>query len=287
MHRTGVVLVSDRILTLGFSPCPNDTFIFHALVSGLVGMAGASFRQRLEDVETLNMLALAGELDITKVSCHLLGHIRDEYLLLSAGAALGRGCGPLLVSRDRVFPADLRGRPIAVPGRYTTAALLLRLFDPELENLVYLPFHEIMPAVVRGDVAAGVIIHESRFTFQEYGLAKLVDLGEWWEQDSGQPIPLGGIVARRSLGGETIGRISDAIRASIDYARAHPVAAGDYIRSHAQEMSDEVCAAHINLYVNDFSRDLGEEGRQAVRVLMERAEQAGIIPRNGRDLFGG
>ena len=279
--------MSDRILTLGFSPCPNDTFIFHALVSGLVGMADTSFRQRLEDVETLNMLALAGELDITKVSCHLLGHIRDEYVLLSAGAALGRGCGPLLVSRDRVFPADLRGRPIAVPGRYTTAALLLRLFDPELANLVYLPFHEIMPAVVRGDVAAGVIIHESRFTFQEYGLAKLVDLGEWWEQDSGQPIPLGGIVARRSLGGETVRSIGDVIRDSIDYARAHPVAAGDYIRSHAQEMSDEVCAAHINLYVNDFSRDLGEEGRQAVRILMERAEQAGIIPRNGRDLFGG
>jgi 1,4-dihydroxy-6-naphthoate synthase len=287
MHRTGVILVSDRILTLGFSPCPNDTFIFHALVSGLVGVPGISFKPRLEDVETLNMLALAGELDITKVSCHLLGHIRDEYLLLSAGAALGRGCGPLLVSRDRVFPADLRGRPIAVPGRYTTAALLLRLFDPELENLVYLPFHEIMPAVVRGDVAAGVIIHESRFTFQEYGLAKLVDLGEWWEQDSGQPIPLGGIVARRSLGAETVRSVSDVIRASIDYARAHPVAAGDYIRSHAQEMSDEVCAAHINLYVNDFSRDLGEEGRQAVRILIERAEGAGIIPRNGKDPFGG
>jgi 1,4-dihydroxy-6-naphthoate synthase len=287
MHRTGAVLVSDRILTLGFSPCPNDTFIFHALVSGLVGVAGTTFRPRLEDVETLNMLARAGELDITKVSCHLLGHIRDEYLLLSAGAALGRGCGPLLVSRDRVFPADLRGKPIAVPGRYTTAALLLRLFDPELENLVYLPFHEIMPAVVRGEVAAGVIIHESRFTFQEYGLAKLVDLGEWWEQDSGQPIPLGGIVARRSLGGETVRSISTVIRDSIDYARAHPVAAGDYIRSHAQEMSDEVCAAHINLYVNDFSRDLGEEGRQAVRILIERAEGAGIIPRNGKDLFGG
>ncbi|HZV82433.1 MAG TPA: 1,4-dihydroxy-6-naphthoate synthase [Geobacteraceae bacterium] len=276
-----------RELTLGFSPCPNDTFIFHALVSGLVGLPEISFRERLEDVETLNLLALAGELDVTKVSCHLLGHIRGEYIMLAAGAALGRGCGPLLVSREDIPPASLRGKPIAVPGRYTTAALLLRLFDPSLENLVYLPFHEIMPALVRGDVAAGVIIHESRFTFTEYGLTKLVDLGEWWERDSGHPIPLGGIVARRSLGAETILRISDAIRDSIDYARANPAVAGEYIRSHAQEMSDEVCSAHIGLYVNEFSRNLGEEGRLAIGVLLDRAEKAGIIPPCSLDVFVG
>jgi len=278
--------VIERVLTLGFSPCPNDTFIFHALVSGLVKIHGLSFRERLEDVETLNMLALAGELDVTKVSCHLLGHIRGEYTLLAAGAALGRGCGPLLVSRGAVEPTALRGRPVAVPGRFTTAALLLRLFDPSLDNLVYLPFHEIMPAVVRGDVAAGVIIHESRFTYPEYGLRKLVDLGEWWEGDSGQPIPLGGIVARRSLGAETVRGISDAIRDSIDHAHADPGGAREYIRSHAQEMGDEVCAAHIGLYVNEFSRDLGEVGRQAVRTLLDRAEQAGIIPTGELDIFG-
>ncbi len=277
--------VPTRELTLGFSPCPNDTFIFHALVSGLVALPGVSFRERLEDVETLNMLALAGELDVTKVSCHLLGHIRGEYVMLAAGAALGRGCGPLLVSRGDITPASLAGKPVAVPGRYTTAALLLRLFDPSLDNIVYLPFHEIMPAVVRGDVAAGVIIHESRFTYRDYGLVKLVDLGEWWERDSGHPIPLGGIVARRSLGAETVERISDAIRASIDHARANPGAAGGYIRSHAQEMSDEVCAAHIGLYVNEFSRALGPEGREAIGVLLGRAEKSGIIPPCSLDLF--
>jgi 1,4-dihydroxy-6-naphthoate synthase len=277
--------MESRQLTLGFSPCPNDTYIFHALVSGRVSLPGITFRERLEDVETLNRLALGGELDVTKISFHLLGHIREEYVLLSAGAALGRGCGPLLVSRGEVSPSSLRGKPVAVPGRYTTAALLLRLFDPALDNLVYLPFHRIMPAVVSGEVAAGVIIHESRFTFPSFGLTQLVDLGEWWERDSGQPIPLGGIVARRSLGADTVTRISDAIRASIDAARTDPAAALPYIRAHSQEMSDEVCAAHIGLYVNDFSRDLGEEGRRAVRVLMERAEKEGVIPAGKADVF--
>mgnify|MGYP001153404403 CR=1 FL=1 len=268
----------QRELSLGFSPCPNDTYIFHALVCGTAAIPGISFRERLEDVETLNRLALAGELDVSKVSCHLYGHIRDDYVMLSSGAALGRGCGPLLVSRDGGGAARLKGRPIAVPGRYTTAALLLRLFDPGLDNLAYMPFNEIMPAVVRGEVAAGVIIHESRFTFGEYGLKRVVDLGEWWERDSGQPIPLGGIVARRSLGMDTARAIGDAIRASIDHARENPAAAIDYIRSHAQEMSDEVCAAHIGLYVNEFSRDLGNDGREAIRVLLRRAEAGGIIP---------
>jgi 1,4-dihydroxy-6-naphthoate synthase len=287
MHRTGAVLTPDnRQLTLGFSPCPNDTYIFNSLVNGLVSLPMVTFRERLEDVETLNRLALAGELDVTKVSCHLLGHIRDGYVMLAAGAALGRGCGPLLVSRGAVDPASLRGKPVALPGRYTTAALLLRLFDPTLDNLVYLPFHEIMPAVARGVVAAGVIIHESRFTFEEYGLTRLVDLGEWWEHDSGHPIPLGGIVARRSLGAETCRKVSDLIRASIEHARANPEAALPYIRAHSQEMSDEVCAAHIGLYVNDFSLDLGDEGRRAIVVLMERAEKAGVVPRSETDVFG-
>lgn len=276
----------ERELTLGFSPCPNDTYIFHALVRGIAGVPGISFRERLEDVETLNRLVLAGELDVSKVSFHLFGHIRDDYVMLPAGAALGRGCGPLLVSRQGGGAAGLKGRPIAVPGRYTTAALLLRLFDPGLDNLVHMPFDQIMPAVVRGDVAAGVIIHESRFTFREYGLERLVDLGEWWEGDSGYPIPLGGIAARRSLGIDTAMAIGEAIRASIDHARENPAAARDYIRSHAQEMSDEICAAHIGLYVNEFSRDLGDDGREAIRVLLRRAEAEGIIPSSTLDPFG-
>ncbi|WP_298438165.1 1,4-dihydroxy-6-naphthoate synthase [Geobacter sp.] len=277
--------VTSSPLSLGFSPCPNDTYIFHALVHGLVDTAGLSFRERLEDVETLNRLALEGALDVSKVSYHALGHLRDDYFLLRAGGALGRGCGPLVVTRDASSMAGLRGKPVAVPGRYTTAALLLRLFDPSLDTLLYLPFHEIMGAVARGEVAAGVIIHESRFTFPEYGLAKLLDLGDWWERETGCPIPLGGIVAKRSLGRETAAAIERALRESVLYARNNPAAAKAYIRAHAQEMSDEVCAAHIGLYVNDFSLDLGSEGEAAVKTLLARGEQAGIFPPSSSPLF--
>lgn len=275
-----------RDLTLGFSPCPNDTYIFHALVHGLVETPGLAFRERLEDVETLNRLALEGVLDVSKVSYHALGFLRDEYLLLRSGGALGRGCGPLVVTKGTGSMKELRGKPIAVPGRYTTAALLLRLFDPSLDNLVYLPFNEIMAGVARGEFAAGVIIHESRFTFPEYGLTKLLDLGAWWEGETGCPIPLGGIVARRSLGRENVAAIDAALRASVAHARSNPSAAAAYIRAHSQEMSDEVCAAHIGLYVNDFSLQLGAEGELAVATLLGRAEAAGVIPCSAAPLFG-
>ena len=272
-------------LTLGFSPCPNDTFMFYPLVHGLVDTGGLAYRERLEDVETLNQLALAGELDVSKVSYHALGHIRDRYALLRSGSALGRGCGPLLVAADRIDPADLRGRTIAVPGRYTTAKLLLRLFDPTLANFIVMPFNEIMDAVLNGNVDAGLIIHESRFTYHGFGLHKLLDLGEWWEGETGLPIPLGGIVARRSLGAETIAAIERALREGVEYARAHPDEAARYICEHAQEMSQEVCAAHIGLYVNDFSTDLGDEGVRAISCLLQRAEQAGLIPPSDLPLF--
>jgi 1,4-dihydroxy-6-naphthoate synthase len=272
-------------LTLGFSPCPNDTFMFYPLVHGLVDTAGLAYRERLEDVETLNLLALKGELDVSKVSYHALGHIRDDYALLRSGSALGRGCGPLLVAAENLDPAELRGRTIAVPGRYTTALLLLRLFDPTLENFIVMPFNEIMDAVLKGDVDAGLIIHESRFTYQGYGLHKLLDLGEWWEGETGLPIPLGGIVARRTMGAETIAGVEQALRDGVVYARTHPDEAARYICEHAQEMSKEVCAAHIDLYVNDFSSDLGDEGLAAIQCLMERAEQAGIIPVSRTPLF--
>jgi 1,4-dihydroxy-6-naphthoate synthase len=274
-----------RTLTLGFSPCPNDTFIFHALVHDLVKIPGIAFRERLEDVETLNRLALDGALDISKVSSHLLGFIRDDYCLLKSGGALGRGCGPLVVSAGCATMEELRGKRIAVPGRYTTAHLLLRLFDSDLDAIVFLPSHEIMGAVRRGDVAAGVIIHESRFTYQGYGLTRLLDLGEWWERETGHPIPLGGIAAKRSLGQRTIADIDQALRASVAYAQTHPGAANSYIRAHSREMSDEVCTAHIGLYVNDFSLDLGREGEAAVTNLIDRAEAAGLVPRSGRNLF--
>jgi 1,4-dihydroxy-6-naphthoate synthase len=259
--------------------------MFYPLVHGLVDTDGLTFRERLEDVETLNRLALTGELDVTKVSYHALGHIRDQYALLRSGSALGRGCGPLLVARDDLDPSDLRGRRIAVPGQYTTALLLLRLFDPRLDNFVVMPFNEIMEAVLTGQADAGLIIHESRFTYRELGLHRLVDLGEWWEGETGLPIPLGGIVARRSLGAETIAVIEQALHAGVAYARSHPAEARRYIREHAQEMSDEVCTAHIGLYVNDFSTELGEEGERAIDCLLKRAENSGIIPRSTISLF--
>lgn len=275
-----------RTLSLGFSPCPNDTFMFYPLVHGLVDTGGLGFTERLEDVETLNRLALQGALDVSKVSYHALGHIRDEYALLRSGSALGRGCGPLLVATEGFDPADLRGRTIAVPGRYTTALLLLRLFDPRLVNFLVMPFNEIMDAVLRGDADAGLIIHESRFTYQGYGLHKLVDLGEWWEAETGLPIPLGGIVARRALGEENIKAIERALRDGVAYSRQHPALAAHYIREHAQEISEEVCSAHIDLYVNDFSVDLGDEGIKAIQCLMQRAEEAGIVPPSQAGLLG-
>lgn len=272
-------------LTLGFSPCPNDTFIFYALIHNRLDRTGLSFCERLEDVETLNRLVLDKALDISKVSCHLLGFIRDDYCLLTSGGALGRGCGPLVVSARYTSMTQLKGKRIAIPGRYTTAALLMRLFDPALDTTVVLPFHEIMGAVQRGEVDAGVIIHESRFTYPDYGLARLLDLGDWWEKETGCPIPLGGIVAKRSLGRDTVTAVDRALKASVEYAFAHPADANEYIRAHSQEMSDEVCAAHIGLYVNKFSLDLGTEGKAAIHTLLCRAEAEGLIPCSTKDLF--
>lgn len=275
----------NNVLTLGFSPCPNDTFIFYPLLHNLVDTGGISFRERLEDVETLNRLALDGLLDLTKVSYSALGHIREEYTLLRSGSALGRGCGPLLVAREQFDPAELSGKRIAIPGRYTTAHLLMRLYNPALDNFIELPFHKIMVALLDGEADAGVIIHESRFTYQNLGLHQLVDLGEWWEGETGLPIPLGGIVARRSLGVKTIRSMEAALADGVRYARANPAVAAEYIRSHAQEMNEQVCAAHIGLYVNGFSENLGEEGELAVKELLARSEEAGITPKCGLPLF--
>jgi len=267
-----------RTLSLGYSPCPNDTFIFFALVHGRVKIPDCNVLERLEDVETLNRLALEQTLDLSKVSYHALGHLRSHYALLRSGGALGRGCGPLVVGKRPASMADLRGRAIAVPGRLTTANLLLQLYGEGYENLVFLPFDKIMPAVAAGAVDAGVIIHESRFTFRDHGLVQIVDLGQWWEEETGLPIPLGGIMARRDLGAELIGQVDEAVRQSLKYAFAHPREPQGYIQAHAQEMSGQVVESHIALYVNDFSLDLGEEGLKAVEVLLARAESQGLFP---------
>jgi 1,4-dihydroxy-6-naphthoate synthase len=273
-------------LTLAYSPCPNDTFIFTPWAEGRIDGAPAVV-ERYEDIDTLNRIALAGEPDIVKVSFHAFGHLRDRYGLLRSGGALGRGCGPLVVARTPFDADGLTARTVAIPGRLTTAALLVRLFAPGLSdaNIVVMPFHEIMPAVCSGQVDAGVIIHESRFTYQRHGLTRIVDLGEWWERETGHAIPLGGIAIRRDLGAELIRRTERALTASVDYAHAHPADVWPTIRRHAQEMEDDVMRQHIALYVNDFTRDYGAEGEAAIRHLLETAERLAIVPHSDQPIF--
>ncbi len=264
-------------LTLGFSPCPNDTFIFYGLVHDKIGGFAEFAKPKLEDVETLNLWAMEKRLDITKLSYHALGHVLDEYCVLSTGSALGRGCGPLLVANKQVEPESLVGGTVAIPGEYTTAAMLFRMFLPKAVGLKVMRFDTIMSAIQSGEVDAGVIIHESRFTYQKLGLSCLADLGQWWENTSGQAIPLGCIAARRSLGAEIIEEVDRMIGSSIDYARVNPDNCLPYIRKHSQELEKEVVNSHIGLYVNDFSRNIGEEGKEAVRVFLEKGRAAGII----------
>jgi 1,4-dihydroxy-6-naphthoate synthase len=269
-------------LTLGFSPCPNDCFLFYALAHGLVDAEPVDVR--LADVEELNRLARAGALDVSKLSYHAYAHVAGEYVMLPAGGALGRGVGPLIVTRERLD--DLRGLTVAVPGGLTTARLLLGLSQGEDLVLRELRYDRIMPAVAAGEVDAGLIIHESRFTYQEHGLVKHLDLGEWWERTTGRLLPLGGVVARKSLGPERLERLAGAIRASMDFAYRHRERVEPYVAQHAQELSREVRQQHIDLYVNDFSRDLGQEGREAVAELFRRARERGLIPdRPGLALF--
>ena len=275
--------MTDRI-SLGYSPCPNDTFIFYGLVHGKISGAPV-FEEVLEDIATLNSLALQGKLDATKISFHALAHLRDQYCLLHAGGALGRGCGPLVVARQDLEPGQLVGKKVAIPGKLTTAALLMRLFDPDIQDLVILPFDQIMEAAQQGVVDAGLIIHESRFTYPDYGLHEVIDLGAWWEETTGHPIPLGGILARRDLGRERIERIDRSLQASVEYAFAHPEEVRTYVRAHAQEMDERVMQAHIDLYVNDYTLDYGRDGEAAIADLLRRAEAAGIAPPADLPLF--
>jgi 1,4-dihydroxy-6-naphthoate synthase len=275
-----------KTLTLGYSPCPNDTFIFYALVHGKLDTQGLAFREILEDVETLNRMAREAALDITKVSFHAFGRLRDTYCMLRSGGALGRGCGPLVVARDACGMRDLRDKSIAIPGELTTAFLLLQIFDPELKrNIKVMPFHRIIGAVKNGLVDAGLIIHESRFTYQREGLKQVIDLGAWWEQETGLPIPLGCIIAKRDIGREIILKTDGLIRKSLEYASEHSGETKAYIKSHAQELEDSVIEQHISLYVNDFSLDIGDDGVHAVEELFGRASDQGIIAKSSKPLF--
>ncbi|WP_329497206.1 1,4-dihydroxy-6-naphthoate synthase [Kitasatospora herbaricolor] len=271
-------------LRIAYSPCPNDTFVFHAWAHGLVPGADAP-EVTFADIDITNGLAARGELDVLKISYGALPWVLDEYALLPCGGALGRGCGPLVLTRPDA-PDDLSGRTVAVPSERSTAYLLFRIWAARavpggLGEVVVLPFDEIMPAVRDGRVDAGLVIHEARFTYQEYGLRKLADMGEAWEQDTGLPIPLGAIVARRSLGAQRLREISETIRASVRQAWADPAASRGYVLAHSQEMDPAVADQHIGLYVNEFTADLGEDGYAAVRGLLTRAAAEGLVPALG------
>jgi 1,4-dihydroxy-6-naphthoate synthase len=255
-------------LTLGFSPCPNDTFIFDALVNGGVDTGPLRFAPVLEDVQTLNEWALEGRLDVSKISYGVLPRVADRYALLDAGGALGMGVGPLLVARPGVERFDPARMTVAIPGRDTTAHLLFSLAFPDAARKTFLVFSEIEAAVLAGRVDAGVIIHEGRFTYAAKGLVKLLDLGEHWERETRSPIPLGGIVARRTLPVAVRREVDRLIRRSLELANGRRDRLSDYVRRHAQEMDERVMRQHVDLYVNDFSLGLGEAGRRAVETLL-------------------
>jgi 1,4-dihydroxy-6-naphthoate synthase len=284
-------------LTIGFSPCPNDTFIFDALIHHKIDTEGLDFDVFYDDVETLNQKAFRGQLDITKLSYHAFAYAANKYILLDAGSALGFGVGPLLISKFefsipdlekneiRNSTSEIRHPLIAIPGKYTTANFLLSLAFPEATNKKELVFSDIENAVLDGRADVGLIIHENRFTYQDKGLHKIIDLGDYWEKRTGCAIPLGGIVANRNLPLDVQHKINRVIRRSIEFAFANPKSGLEYIRSHAQEMSEDVMYKHIELYVNKFSVDLGVEGKKAVKLLFDTALEKNIIPQISENLF--
>ena len=256
-------------LTLGFSPCPNDTFIFDALVHHKIDTEGLEFEVIFADVEQLNKWAFQRKLDITKLSYNAFTHCVHDYALLDSGSALGRNCGPLLIKQPNTILT--KESKIAIPGKYTTANMLLGIAYPEYQNKVELLFSEIENKVLEGRIDAGLIIHENRFTYQEKGLSKVKDLGEFWEEETGLPIPLGGIVVKRELPLATFHKINRVLRKSVEYAFENPNSSADYVKFHAQEMGKEVVDAHIALYVNNYSISLREQGRKAVELLFEKS----------------
>ena len=270
-------------LTIGYSPCPNDCFIFDALIHNKIDTEGLQFEVRLEDVESLNQKALHGYLDITKLSYHAYAYALNHYILLRSGSALGFNCGPLLVHSTK-FKLDLENMKVAIPGKLTTANLLLSIAFPDLKDKKEYVFNEIENAVLSGEVDAGLIIHENRFTYKEKGLEKILDLGEYWDAMIHAPIPLGGIVIKRNLDPELQQKVNRLIKKSVEFAFANPESCMDYVRAHAQEMSEEVMKKHIALYVNDFSVDLGETGINAVKLLFNKAKELNLFKYNDEKL---
>lgn len=274
-------------LSLGFSPCPNDTFIFDALVNKRIDTEGLEFDVQLGDVETLNTKAFKAELDITKISYHAFAYMTANYQLLRSGSALGNNCGPILIAPKEIsnLKSQISNLTIAIPGKYTTANFLLGIAFPEAKNKKEMLFSKIETAVLENEVDAGLIIHENRFTYQSKGLKKMIDLGEFWETKTGLPIPLGGIAIRKNLPLELKLKVEKLIRKSIEYAFVNPEASKEYVSCHSQEMEPDVIQSHINLYVNNYSINLGEKGKKAVNEMYLIAKQNKLIPELPDTLF--
>ena len=272
-------------LTLGYSPCPNDCFIFDALVHQKIDTEGLDFEVVLDDVETLNRKAMAAELDITKLSFHAFAYVLNHYILLRAGSALGFNCGPLLISKTTLTDPQKQIKTVAIPGKLTTANFLLSLAFPDLKNKTELLFSDIEDAVLNEKVDAGLIIHENRFTYLKKGLKKVMDLGEYWDTLIHAPIPLGGIVIKRNIDAAIQQKVNRLINKSVAYAFANPQSSMPYVKLHAQAMDETVIKQHIQLYVNNFSLDLGETGMNAVNLLFDKAEELGLFKRKDQQLM--
>ncbi|MBU8893311.1 MAG: 1,4-dihydroxy-6-naphthoate synthase [Bacteroidales bacterium] len=272
-------------ISLGFSTCPNDTFIFDALVHHKIDTEGLDFDVVLGDVEELNNKALNSELDVTKISYYAYSKIAANYLLLDSGSALGYKNGPLLISKRKIYPDELNDVKIAIPGLNTTANLLLGIAFPDAKNKKEYLFSEIEDVILSNEADAGLIIHENRFTYEKKGLKKIIDLGEYWEKETGLPIPLGGIAVNRNLNHELQLKINRVLKHSVEFAFENPKSAYPYIKQYAQEMDEEVMYKHIELYVNDFTKDLGIDGRKAIEVLYEKAISLRILPGLNKQIF--
>jgi 1,4-dihydroxy-6-naphthoate synthase len=284
IHSSLILPQKYEIITR-FSPCPNDTFIFDAMIHNKVDTEGLTFEVQLGDVEELNEKAFAKTLDITKLSYHAYAYLVDDYVLLDAGSALGNNCGPLLIAKKPLDRDTIEDGTIAIPGKYTTANFLLSLAYPGATQKVPMLFSDIEQAVLQEEVQAGLIIHENRFTYQDKGLVKLIDLGEYWESSTGMPIPLGGIVVNRRLPVEVQEKVNRVMARSVEYAQNDPDSSFSYVRAHAQEMEKSVMYQHIGLYVNNYTRGLGEQGRAAVAHLFAVAQEKGIIPEIHKSIF--
>jgi len=277
----------SNLISLGFSPCPNDCFIFDAIVNKRIDLEGLEFDIKMEDVETLNRWAVEGKLDSTKLSFHAYSYLTEMYQLMHAGSALGFNCGPLLISKKDFTIEEVKANKlkIAIPGKLTTAHFLFSIAFPNATNKTEMVFSEIENAVLSGEYDAGLIIHENRFTYEQKGLKKIIDLGEFWESLIHAPIPLGGIVIKRNLSLDVKQKVDRIIRKSVEYAFAHPADSKPFIKEHAQEMDEAVMQKHIDLYVNQYSIDLGELGKKAVDLLMNKAKEMGVIKDVNKELF--